>query len=116
MRHSFIFIGFLLSVLSSFAQDKPLYTVEDILKNRVNLKYAVYGQVQDFVTRQLLSDVKSQIWTTDSVLVFEFKTDKNNRQGNLECAYTLLFPEEGEYILRFSKEGYEDASVPLTQV
>ena len=116
MRHSFIFIGFLLSVLSSFAQDKPLYTVEDILKNRVNLKYAVYGQVQDFVTRQLLSDVKSQIWTTDSVLVFEFKTDKNNRQGNLECAYTLLFPEEGEYILRFSKEGYEDASVPLKAV
>ncbi len=90
------------------AQEKPLLQFSTTETN-----YVVYGQVQDLVTRQALVGVKSQILTPDSVLLFEWITNDINAISGLTRIYMLLIPSAGEYVMRFSKEGYKTTSVPL---
>lgn len=73
--------------------------------------YVVYGQVQDFVTRNPLEGVKAQILTTDSTLLFEWVTNRHNGIADTRLPFILLVPEAGSYVLRFSKEGYESKTV-----
>lgn len=100
-----IFFCFVLSSVK--AQERPLLEF-----SRTKTNYVVYGQVQDFITRQPLADVKSQILSKDSVLLFECTTNPYSGMQSMSLAFVLLVPSAGEYVLRFSKDGYESTSVP----
>lgn len=106
MKPTLIFISFLLSILQAYPQAKPLLQFSETETN-----YIVYGQVQDFITRQPLADVKSQILTKDSVLLFEWTTNHQSGMQDMKLPFILLVPKEGDYILRFSKEGYEETAI-----
>ena len=68
--------------------------------------------MQDFITCELLVGVKAQILSADSVLLFEWTTNHQSGIQDKKLAYILLIPEAGEYLLRFSKEGYVEKTVP----
>jgi len=74
--------------------------------------YVVYGQVQDFITREALAGVRSQILTKDSVLLFEWTTNPQSGMQDMNLPFILLVPSAGEYILSFRKDGYEPTSIP----
>ncbi len=74
-------------------------------------EYVVYGQVQDFVTRQPLVGVKSQILSRDSVVLDEWVTDSRRGMYDMSIPFILLVPSVGEYLLRFSKEGYDTLTI-----
>lgn len=80
--------------------------------SKTETNYIVYGQVQDFITRQPLVDVKSQILTEDSVLLFEWVTSHQNGMQDMKLPFILLIPKEGSYLLRFNKDGYEETIIP----
>lgn len=88
---------------ATMAQTKPLLQF-----SKTETNYIVYGQVQDFITRQPLVDVKSQILTEDSVLLFEWVTNHQSGMYDMKMPFILLVPKEGNYLLRFNKEGYRD--------
>ncbi len=92
---------------ATMAQTKPLLQF-----SKTETNYIVYGQVQDFITRQPLVDVKSQILTEDSVLLFEWVTNHQSGMQDMKLPFILLVPKEGNYLLRFNKEGYEETVVP----
>nr|MDE5560525.1 hypothetical protein [Bacteroidaceae bacterium] len=102
---------FLFLVLSpcTHAQDKPLITMDDVMKKEYHV---LYGQVLDNVTRKPMIDVKVQLLTKDSVLVFEWVINANMGIAGLSPVYTLAIPEAGEYILRMSKEKYQTVTKP----
>lgn len=91
------------------AQTQPLLQF-----SKTETNYIVYGQVQDFITRQPLADVKSQILTEDSVLLFEWTTNPQSGMQDMKLPFILLVPKEGNYLLRFNKEGYQETIVPYT--
>lgn len=66
MKQFLFIIFFLLPILQTKSQERPLLRFSE-----TGINYVVYGQVQDIVTRQPLVDVKAQILTEDSVLLFE---------------------------------------------
>ena len=99
----------LLSCLCSRAQDKPLITLDDMMKKEYHV---IYGQVLDHVTRQPMIDVKAQLLTKDSTLVFEWVINANMGMYNLHPIYFLAIPEAGEYVLRMSKEKYRTVTMP----
>ena len=68
--------------------------------------------MQDFITREPLAGVKAQILSADSVLLFEWTTNHQSGIQDMKLAYILLVPEAGDYLLRFSKEGYAEKTVP----
>lgn len=88
------------------AQDKPLLSFS---KDKPN--YVVYGQVQDIVTHAPLEGVKAQILTTDSTLLFEHVTNWQSSISDTNLPFILLVPKAGDYVLRFSKDGYESKTV-----
>lgn len=96
----------LFSIQQVHSQDKPLLQF-----SKTGINYIVYGQVQDFITRQPLVDVRSQILTRDSVLLFEWTTNYQSGMYDVKLPFILLVPEEGDYILRFSKDGYEESVI-----
>lgn len=107
MKQILVIIFFLLPILQANSQEKPLLQFSNTGTN-----YVVYGQVQDFITRQPLVDVKAQILTEDSVLLFEWTTNHQNAMQDMKLPFVLLVPKEGSYLLRFSKEGYEETVIP----
>ncbi len=107
MKRTLKFILYLLSIFQAYSQEKPLLQFSPTGTN-----YVVYGQVQDFITRQPLADVKSQILTKDSVLLFEWTTNHQSGMQDMKLPFVLLVPSAGEYLLRFSKDGYEPSTIP----
>jgi hypothetical protein len=96
----------LLPVLQVHSQEKPL-----LRPSETGTNYVVYGQVQDYITRQPLSDVRSQILTKDSVLLYECTTKYGSGIKDMKLPFVLLVPAAGDYILRFSKDGYEETAI-----
>ena len=76
IQYIVIFALSFLSIYQAHSQEKPLLQFSPTGTN-----YVVYGQVQDFITRQPLADVKSQILTKDSVLLFEWTTNHQRRRN-----------------------------------
>lgn len=107
MKMIFIILFFLLPVLQIKSQERPLLRFSE-----TGINYVVYGQVQDIVTRQPLVDVKAQILTEDSVLLFEWVTNYQSGMQDMKLPFILLIPKEGSYLLRFNKEGYEETTIP----
>ena len=68
--------------------------------------------MQDFITRELLVGVKAQILSADSVRLFEWASNHESGIQDMKLAYILLIPEVGDHLLRFSKEGYVEKTVP----
>ena len=101
--------SFLCLTMYVHAQEKPLITTDDLMKNEYHI---LYGQVLDNVTRLPLVDVKTQLLTTDSTLVFEWTINKNMGVSSLRPVYFVALPKAGEYILRMSKDGYETLTLP----
>ena len=95
--------------MSVRAQEKPLLTKDDLMKKEYHV---LYGQVLDHVTRQPLVDVKTQLLTKDSTLVFEWTINNNMAVAYLRPVYVVPLPEAGEYMLRLSKDGYEAVTQP----
>ena len=95
--------------MSVCAQEKPLLTKDDLMKKEYHV---LYGQVLDHVTRQPLVDVKTQLLTKDSTLVFEWTINNNMAVAYLRPVYVVPLPEAGEYMLRLSKDGYEAVTQP----
>lgn len=95
--------------MSVCAQEKPLLTKDDLMKKEYHV---LYGQVLDHVTRQPLVDVKTQLLTKDSTLVFEWTINNNMAVAYLRPVYVVPLPEAGEYMLRLSKNGYEAVTQP----
>ena len=88
-----------LCALSTFSQDKK----------KVN--YAVFGSVCDYVTHENIYGVKAEILTTDSVCLFESVNSAQQGVFDLKGPFVLLLEKSGNYILRFSKKGYETLCV-----
>lgn len=88
------------------AQDKPLLSFSTSETN-----YVVYGQVLDFITRSPLEGVKAQILTKDSTLLFEYVTNWQSNIFDTKLPFILLVLKAGDYVLRFSKDGYESKTV-----
>lgn len=109
MRQNISLLFFLLLPLICHAQDKPLITFDDVMKKEYHL---LYGQVLDNVTRKPMIDVKAQLLTKDSVLVFEWVVNANMSIAGLYPVYFLAIPEAGEYILRMSKDKYLTVTRP----
>lgn len=109
MRQFFFAFFFLLLSMHVRAQEKPLLTMDDFMKNEYHI---LYGQVQDYVTRQPLVDVKTQLLTKDSTLVFEWTIIPNAEVANMRSVFVAPLPEAGEYLLRVSKDGYETRTLP----
>lgn len=107
MKQILVTIFCLLPFLQASSQEKPLLQF-----SKTEINYVVYGQVQDFITRQPLVDVKSQILTEDGVLLFEWITNHQSGMQDMKLPFILLVPKEGSYLLRFNKEGYEETTVP----
>lgn len=105
-----IFVTFLL-ILSVYAhaQEKPLLTMDDLMKNEYHI---LYGQVLDNVTRRPLIDVKTQLLTNDSTLVYEWTINNSVGVADLRPVYFVPIPEAGEYVLRLSKDMYETVTLP----
>ena len=95
--------------MSVRAQEKPLLTLDDLMKKEYHV---LYGQVWDHVTRRPLVDVKTQLLTKDSTLVFEWTINHNMAVAYLRPVYVVPLPEAGEYMLRLSKDGYETVTQP----
>ena len=106
MKHTLSFFFCLLSALTVGAQAQPLLQF-----SRTGTNYVVYGQVQDYVTRQPLVGAKAQILTPDSVLLFEWTTNAHSGVKDTQQAFILLVPKAGDYLLRFSKEGYVERTM-----
>ena len=106
MKHTLSFFFCLLSALTAGAQAQPLLQF-----SQTGTNYAVYGQVQDYVTRQPLVGAKAQILTPDSVLLFEWTTNAHSGVKDTQQAFILLVPKAGDYLLRFSKEGYVERTM-----
>lgn len=68
--------------------------------------------MQDFITCELLVGVKAQILSANSVQLFEWTTNHQNGIQDMKLVYILLIPKAGDYLLRFSKEGYVEKTVP----
>lgn len=107
MKQFLFIIFFLLPILQTKSQERPLLRFSE-----TGINYVVYGQVQDIVTRQPLVDVKAQILTEDSVLLFEWVTSYQSGMQDMKLPFILLIPEEGSYLLRFNKDGYEETIIP----
>lgn len=107
IQYIVIFALSFLSIYQAHSQEKPLLQFSPTGTN-----YVVYGQVQDFITRQPLADVKSQILTKDSVLLFEWTTNHQSGMQDMKLPFILLVPSAGEYLLRFSKDGYDPSTIP----
>ena len=85
--------SFLCLTMYVHAQEKPLITTDDLMKNEYHI---LYGQVLDNVTRLPLVDVKTQLLTTDSTLVFEWTINKNMGVSSLRTVYFVELPKAGE--------------------
>ncbi len=107
MKYALTMLLCLAGLLPAKAQDKPLLSF-----SRTETNYVVYGQVQDFITRQPLEGVKCHILTPDSVLLFEWITNRHSGILDVKLPFILLVPSAGEYLLQFSKEGYETTTIP----
>lgn len=107
MKQILFAIFCLLPFFQASSQEKPLLQF-----SKTETNYVVYGQVQDFITRQPLVDVKSQILTEDGVLLFEWTTNHQSGMQDMNLPFILLVPKEGSYLLRFNKEGYEETVIP----
>lgn len=109
MKKHIIFYVLLFLAVYAHAQEKPLLTTDDLMKKEYHI---LYGQVLDNVTRKPLIDVKTQLLTKDSVLVFEWTINNENGVADLRPIYLVPIPEAGEYILRLSRDKYETATIP----
>lgn len=107
MKQFLFIIFFFLPILQTKSQERPLLRFSE-----TGINYVVYGQVQDIVTRQPLVDVKAQILTEDSVLLFEWVTSYQSGMQDMKLPFILLIPEEGSYLLHFNKDGYEETIIP----
>ena len=103
------FFLFHLCILYVHAQEKPLITTDDLMKNEYHI---LYGQVLDNVTRRPLVDVKTQLLNKDSILVFEWTITDNVEVAYLRPVFVAPLPEAGEYFLRLSKDRYETVTLP----
>ncbi len=110
MKSRIILLAFLVFSLLAHAQDKPLLTTDSLMKREFHI---LYGQVLDNVTRRPLIDVKTQLLTKDSVLVFEWVINNDVGVANLRPVYYMPIPEAGEYIFRLSKDKYQMVTLPL---
>jgi len=77
---------------------------------------AVYGNVKDCFTHEILKDVHVEIMYSDSTLIDEFRVDQIYRYGgyyyNIDKIGYLYIPRT-DCIFRFSKEGYQPQTVNL---
>lgn len=73
--------------------------------------YWLAGAVSDYVTRQPLLGVRTEILRPDSTLIYGFSTRKGFGTSRINPAWMVPVPEPGRYILRFAKEGYETVCV-----
>lgn len=77
---------------------------------------AVYGNVKDSFTHEILKDVHVEIMNSDSTSIDEFQVDQIYRYGgyyhNIDRIGYLYIPRT-DCIFRFSKEGYLPSTVNL---
>ena len=66
----------------------------------------IAGMVVDAVTREGLSDVKTEILNLDSTSIYKYIIQKGIGWNDLRPAYFLPIPKEGKYLVRLSKTGY----------
>lgn len=66
----------------------------------------IAGMVVDAVTREGLSDVKTEILKIDSTSIYKYIIQKEIGWNDLRPAYFLPIPKEGKYLVRLSKTGY----------
>ena len=100
MRNLFLLISILTLVpFSSRAEIQDEY------------KYALYGFVGDNVTHAPLDSVKVEIMKADSAVHFSMITDRYHGISNVHPAWWAILKGTGNYILRFSKEGYQTKEV-----
>ena len=74
-------------------------------------KYALYGFVGDNVTHAPLDSVKVEIMKADSAVHFSMITDRYHGISDVHPAWWAILKGTGNYILRFSKEGYQTKEV-----
>lgn len=77
-------------------------------------KKILYGQVGDALLHRDLLGARVELLTRDSVPVDSGVMSANMTMGTLTPVWYLMVGKPGEYILRFSHEGYETKCVPLS--
>ncbi len=74
-------------------------------------KWVLYGFVGDNILHAPLDSVKVEIMKEDSVPHFSMITDRYHGIADVQPAWWAELKETGNYILRFSKEGYQTREV-----
>lgn len=71
----------------------------------------VYGSVCDYITHQKIYGVKSELLSKDSIVLTSSINNPGQGIYDVMGPFILIVKEPGDYILRFSKEGYETLCV-----
>ena len=71
-------------------------------------KKFIYGQIANSLTKEKLKNAKAELLLPDSTVIDSTRTKIYNPENNT-IIFIFLAPKEGNYILRFSNEGYESS-------